>query len=385
MNTPPLFKIFTVFLRLGLTAFGGPAMVPHMRTTAVDKQGWLDDETFRLGMSVAQLIPGATAMQVAAYVGLRARGGLGGLAAYVGFGLPAFVLMLGLSVIYFSASGVSWVAAGFSGLQVVVIALILHAALDFALRYLDTLPSKLLATGAGIWFGLGGNPILALVLCCGLALVLLRGNDLPAPTTAAGPTSSMLSGVLFLIGLVLFLLATSVLSPALGELARLMAKVDCFAFGGGYVSLPIMLHEVVNVHGWLTQPQFMDGIGLGQVTPGPIVMTAAFVGYAVAGFAGATVASIAVFWPSLVFLSLAVPFADRLNRSPLARRLLAGSLICLVGLLAGTGMRFAVGIDWDIPRAVICLGSLAALLARVDVLRVVLAGAAVSVIVLGFL
>ncbi len=129
MEKPSLVRIFAAFLRLGLTAFGGPAMVPYIRALAVDKKGWLGESSFQLGMAVCQLIPGATAMQMAAWVGLRSRGGPGALAAYLGFGLPAFALMAALSLLYFSARDVPMLTAAFSGLQLVVVALILHAAI----------------------------------------------------------------------------------------------------------------------------------------------------------------------------------------------------------------------------------------------------------------
>ncbi|MDD3311676.1 chromate efflux transporter [Pseudodesulfovibrio sp.] len=384
MTRPPLFRIFARFLRLGLTAFGGPAMVPYIRAMAVDREGWLGEDAFRLGMGVCQLIPGATAMQMAAYVGLRARGGPGALAAYLGFGLPAFLLMAGLSEFYFSAHGTPAVAAAFGGLQLVVIALILHAAINFARRYLDTLAAKLLASLAGIWLGLGGDPIPALAAICVLALFVCRDEAGGAAVAEVPPVAGrpLLSALVFLAGLLLFLGLLALASPKLLDLGALMVKIDCFAYGGGYVSVPLMLHEVVEARGWLTGAQFMDGIALGQVTPGPIVMTGAFVGYAVAGLAGAVAATVAVFSPSLIFLCAAAPFADRLIRSPLARRALRGSLVSLVGLMAAVAARFLVSVHWGPAEIAVGLAAFVALRRGVDVLWVILAGAAVSALLL---
>ena len=387
MNKPPLIRIFARFLRLGLTAFGGPAMVPYIRAMAVEREGWLSEASFKLGMGVCQIIPGATAMQVAAYAGLRARGGPGALAAYVGFGLPAFLLMAALSVLYFTARHVPAVTAAFTGLQLVVIALILHAAINFARRYLDTLAARLLACAAGIWLGMGGNPILALVGACIVAVFLFR-NETDVPTPAATqdvpPVTGrpLLSALVFLAGLLGLLGALAALNPTLLDLGLLMVKIDCFAYGGGYVSVPLMLHEVVEVRGWLTSAQFMDGIALGQVTPGPIVMTGAFVGYAIAGLAGAVVATVTVFAPSLILLCAATPFADRLVASPVARRVLRGALVSLVGLMAAVAARFLLDVHWGPAEAALALAAFLALRLGVDVLWVVLAGAGAAALLL---
>lgn len=383
MNTPSLITIFARFLRLGLTAFGGPAMVPYIRTMAVDREGWLTDKTFQLGMAVSQMIPGATAMQMAAYVGLRSRGGPGALAAYLGFGLPAFLLMVALSVIYFTSQGIPAVAAAFSGLQLVVLALVLNAAINFARRYLDSLPTQMLACVAGAWLGLKGNPILAMVVVCALSIFLFK-EEQGAHFEPAGPVTGrpVLSAGVFLIFLAAFLTALAIMAPQLMDLGLLMVKIDCFAFGGGYVSVPLMLHEVVEARGWLSNAQFMDGIALGQVTPGPIVMTGAFVGYAVAGLVGAAVAAVTVFTPSLIFVCAATPFADRIIGSSLARRALKGSLITLVGLMAAVAARFGLAIDWGVVQAAIAMGAFIALRMKVDILWVVLIGALISGFVL---
>lgn len=380
---PSLLLILLRFLKLGMTAFGGPAMIPYIRAMAVDREKWVDEKAFRLGMSMTQMIPGATAMQVAAYVGLRTRGGPGALMAYIGFGLPAFLLMLGLSALYFSAQELPAVMAAFKGLQLIIVALIFHASINFAKRYLDSLSAQLLACGAGIWVGLKGNPILALAAVCILALFVFKDEAGGGPSES-GPVNygPIRFAVLLLGALAVFTGVLYVLDPDLFRLCLLMIKIDCFAFGGGYVSVPLMLHEVVEVRGWLTGSQFMDGIALGQVTPGPIVMTGAFVGYAIAGVIGATVATIAVFSPSLIFLCMATPFADRLINSPLVRRALKGSLVSLVGLMAAVAIRFALSVEWGIAEAIIAIAAFLALRMKVDILWVVLAGAAISAVIL---
>ena len=383
MQRPSLLDIFLAFLRVGATAFGGPAMIPYIRTMAVDRKAWIAESDFRLGMAVAQLIPGATAMQTAAYVGLRSRGGLGGLVAYLGFGLPPFLLILGLSALYFATRDVPVAAAAFSGLQLIVTALVLNAAVNFARRYLDSLVAKLLACSVGVWLGLGGNPILALVIVCALAVVLFRDEAAPPPQDhAAAPKSSYAAPLAFVGFLALLMAALHLFAPHLVDLALLMVKIDLFAFGGGYVSVPIMLHEVVEVRGWLTQAQFMDGIALGQVTPGPMVMTGVFVGYAVHGLPGATLAAVCVYVPSLIMLSGAAPVAKSLAASPIAQRVLKGSLVSLVGLIAAVAARFLLAIPPNPAEIAVALAAFLAFRLGCDPLRVIVVGAGLSMVVL---
>lgn len=384
MNAPSLIQIFTHFLRLGLTAFGGPAMVPYIRAMAVDREKWVSDQSFNLGMAMTQLIPGATAMQIAAYVGLRSRGGPGALTAYVAFGLPAFALMVGLASVYTATRDVPMMVAAFGGLKLVVVAMVLNAAVNFARRYLDTMASKLLACGTGIWLGLKGNPILALVAACVVAMFLFKEEqggglqgDMEKPVG-----NPVLSAGVFTAAFAVFLGVLFVVSPHLFELGFIMAKIDCFAFGGGYVSLPIMLHEVVEVRQWLSPGQFMDGLALGQITPGPIVITSTFVGYLLYGLMGAAVATIAVFTPSLIFVCAVTPFADKLAASPLARRALKGSLVTLVGLMAAVAARFGLDVEWGVAEAVIAIGSFLALRMKADILWVVLAGSLSAAVLL---
>lgn len=384
-NRPSLAVLFLTLLRLGCTAFGGPAMIPHIRRLAVEERRWVSEADFRLGMAVCQLLPGATAMQAAAYVGLRTRGGLGALAAYLGFGLPAFLLMLGLSALYFHSRDLGFVQSVFAGLKIVVAALVLDAAWNFSERYLERGAHLLLALGAGLWLGLGGNPVWALVVCCLLALPLFREETgsasgfegLVAPGCGKQASALRIGWWPALGGSLFLLLGLGVLfaldRPHF-DLAAMMARIDCFAFGGGYVSLPLMLHEVTS-RGIMGERMLMDGIALGQVTPGPIVMTGAFVGYAVAGLVGAVVAAVTVFAPSLIILCAATPFADRVVHSAVARRVLRGSLISLVGLMGAVAVRFGLDIDWSAARAVLALGAFYALNRKVDILWVVLAGA----------
>ncbi|WP_337995932.1 chromate efflux transporter [Oleispirillum naphthae] len=376
--------LFAAFLRLGLTGFGGPAMVSYIREMSVRRRRWISPEAFAQGIPLCQSIPGATAMQVAAYVGLRAGGPWGALAAYVGFGLPAFGLMAALSAAYQAGQSVEWVLAGFRGLQVIVVALVANAALEFGRASIASWRDAALAAGAAGALLLHGNPMAVIAATAALGVVLYRGQALPAAArfATAGDGGRVLR---FAAGtaaaVVLALAALSVLDRRLFDLALLMMRVDVFAFGGGFASVPLMLDEVVNVRHWLDGPTFMDGIALGQVTPGPIVITATFVGYRLAGLTGAVAATIGVFAPSFLMVLLTVPHFDRLQGSAAFRHAVRGVLASFVGLLVFVTLHFGAAVAWSAPAGLIAAAALAALRLKADVLWVVLAGAAVSMAV----
>jgi len=189
--------------------------------------------------------------------------------------------------------------------------------------------------------------------------------------------------------LLLILLVTAIgftafyfLDRRLFDLATLMFKIDLFAFGGGFASVPLMFHEVVEVRRWLDGPTLLNGIALGQVTPGPIVITATFVGYLLKGPLGGLIATICVFLPSFMIVVGIVPYFDRLRSSPYFKKVITGILCSFVGLLLTVTIRFALDIPWDLPRILLSGTAFAALILKVDILWVVLVGTVISLIVL---
>jgi chromate transporter len=381
----PLSSLFLAFLRLGLTAFGGPAMVAYIRDLAVKRKLWLSEEAFADGTALCQSIPGATAMQMTAYVGLRARGAAGALVAFLGFGLPAFVLMVVLSGFYAASRNLQPVASAFRGLHVIVVALMANAALTFGRSSIKGWRDAILAWGAATFIFFRGGPILAIVASAVVGTVLYRGAKLlprPVQTTCHGGRrmgrpiliSILAAGAAFAI---LFLA-----NRPLFDLAALMAKVDVFAFGGGFASVPVMFHQVVDVRNWMDGKTFMDGIALGQVTPGPIVITATFVGYQIGGWLGAIVGTVAIFSPSVLMVLITVSYLDRLQSSWLFRRALRGVLASFVGLLLAVTIQFGMASAWNVREIVLALSAFVALRFKVDVLWIVLAAAGFSILIL---
>jgi len=378
-------QITAAFFRLGLTAFGGPAMVAYIRALAVREKQWLSDASFQRGIALCQTIPGATAMQAAAYAGLRAGGPWGGVAAYVAFGLPAFLLMLALSILYSRGHALPAVISLFAGLQVIVVALVANATINFGRKYLKSGRDMGLALLIALFLGFGGSPIIAIVCAALAALVLYRADGQTQPPQAPPPPLawSRLRPALYLAGACLgALLLLFVLDRTLFVLAVLMMKIDFFAFGGGFASVPLLFHEIVSVHHWMDNKTLMDGIALGQVTPGPIVITATFAGYLLSGLTGAVVGTVFIFTPSLFLLFLVTPLFDRLHHSVPFRRAMRGILVSFVGLLLSVTIHFGLAVHWRPVSILIGAAALAALFRKVNILYVVLAGAAVSIILL---
>jgi chromate transporter len=381
-RVPPT-RLFLSFLRLGITAFGGPAMIAHIRDLSVIRNRWLMDETFKDGVVLCQSMPGATAMQMAAYVGLRAGGLRGAITSFVGFGLPAFILMLVLAACYAGSSELPPVVSLFHGLQVVVVAIVANATFLFG-RDIVKRPGDLFiapVSAALFWFGV--SPFVVIVGAAIAGIVFFKDSALPPSSGQNGDkTGQVPKQIILFIGLVCAGVAGLYFADRkLYHLATVMLRIDLFAFGGGFASLPLMFHEIVNVKGWLDGKTFMDGIALGQITPGPIVITATFVGYLVRGFVGSLVATIAIFTPSFVILVAATPFFDRLKDARYFSGATRGILASFVGLLFYMTIRFAVAVPWEPSKVLFGIAVVIALARKMNILYIVLIGSALSIVI----
>jgi chromate transporter len=376
-------NLFLSFLRLGLTAFGGPAMIAYIKELSMNRNKWIDEETFKDGVSLCQSIPGATAMQMAAYVGLRSNGIVGALLSYAGFGLPAFVLMLMLSVAYVGAHELPFAVSLFKGLQVIVVAIMANATYSFGKGIFKNYREILIALISAALLWLGVSPFIVIIGAALGGTVFFINTGSPVLPTHIGKRNQkefkhvVTLFFIFLTGLAGLYIANT----KLFNLAAIMLKIDLFAFGGGFGSVPLMLHEIVDIRKWVDSKTFMDGIALGQVTPGPIVITATFVGYLMYGFIGAFVATLAVFTPSFLILVGITPFFDRLKTSKHFAGATKGILATFVGLLFYATIKFAFAVPWDAVRGLLALGAFIALIRKIDILYVVLAGAVVSMMI----
>ena len=357
-------------------------MIAYIRRMVVEQKKWIDDGSFKNGIAFCQMIPGATAMQASAYVGLRLRGIPGAAVTFIGFALPAFVLMTVLSALYVQNRELPAVISAFNGLQAIIVSIIANAAIVFGRANIKNWKAAVIATVAAALFGFGVSPFLVILLAAlaGILLYLKQPLLTPAPAAKRIATHRSVLGILGIaaVGYVVLFFV----NRGLFDLAALMFRVDLFAFGGGFASVPLMFHEVVNASSWMDSKTFLDGIALGQVTPGPIVITATFIGYLLFGLLGAGIATVSVFLPSFLIVVGVAPYFDKLRSFPLFNKAIAGVIASFVGLLLSVTVLFALKIPWDLWRTALSVAAFVALLLKVEIYWVVLAGVIISIVLL---
>ena len=392
----PLRELAALFLRLGVTAFGGPAAhIAMMRDEVVDRRRWLSDKEFLDLVAATNLIPGPNSTELAIHLGYR-RGGLAGLAlAGVCFILPAALvvgciawayarygttpqvgwLMYGIGPVVIAIVVQALVKLGQAALSRRVYAPVGAAAVVAALAGVNEL--TVLAAGGAIGLALAVRPsgpgssaaVLAWLIALPAALAhLLRGAA--AAATQAGATAGAAAGGLAA--------ATGAAVPfTLTGLALFFLKVGSVLFGSGYVLLAFLRADLVERWGWLTDQQLIDAITVGQVTPGPVFTTATFIGYLLGGWAGAALATAAIFAPGFFFVAVTQPLIPRLRASRALGGCLDGVVAASLGLMAAVTWQLARAAVVDLPTALIVVAAAAALfLWRPNSTWLILGGAA---------
>ena len=371
-------------LRIGATAYGGPAIMGVMQAELQEKRGWTSKERFLEGLSLVNMLPGATATQLAMFLGYT-RGGLwGGLLAGVCFVLPGFLIMLALSVAY-AALGVSPIVRGaLYGLGPVVLAIFLVAVYRLGRTALGTRSQVVLAVaaaGAALWSPLGIAAIL--LVAGGAGLWLFHSRKVGATTIAvlllALGVLSYVSGALtagMSVGA-----GDGPRAATLGHVGLFLLKVGAFTFGGGLTMIAFIQDQVVNQFHWLTAQEFIDGLTLGQFTPGPVLMVAAYVGYKVSGLTGAAVGAAAAFLPSFVLMLGLLPAFDGVRRQTWMRAAMRGIGPAVIGVLAVSLLRLAPHAMPDAFAVVLFAAAIATLLYwRIGAMKAMLAGALLGVL-----
>lgn len=378
-ENPSYFELFLSFFWIGLTGFGGLAMTAHIRKHIVDTRKWMDGSTFDSGLALCQLIPGAIVMQLSAYIGLKLKGVRGAIVSFVGFGLPAFLIMFILSVLYKQSKNISGVEAVLSGLRVIIVAIVANAAYIFGKRNFKNVNDWIIALIAAGLFLTKLHPVLVLLVASLLGLALTK-KDADSP----GKFSKARTFRFFLILLAIVAVCSTILFFVNKEyftLATMMLRIDLFSFGGGLAAMPMMYHELVELFHWFDEQTFMDGVILGQITPGSIIIAATFFGYMHFGILGSILATICVFTPSFLILMGIIPFFDKLRSYPQFNKVINGILCSFVGLLAVVTYRFTNGIPWNLANIVFTLTAFGLLLRKVDVIWVILGGVIISLII----
>jgi chromate transporter len=352
--TQPLAKVsfsrfVGYFLWLGTVGFGGPiALAGHMQEDLVDERGWISKEDYLEGLALAQLAPGPLAAQLAIYLGYIRAGVPGATAVGVAFVLPSFLMVLALSAAYVRFGGLPWMQGMFYGIGAAVIGIITRSA--FKLTKLTLGKDKLLwviFTILAISTAWTSHEIIWLLLLGGIVSVLVKA--LPIRVRARTTVPFLLTVGAFGI------------NGTLSEIFLYFAKAGMFVFGSGLAVVPFLYGGVVQGHHWLTIHQFVDAVAVAMITPGPVVITVAFIGFIVAGVPGATAAVLGIFLPVYLVVVLLAPSYKHWAKNPQLNAFVRGVTAAATGAIAGAVIVLARRSIYDVPTFAIAIVSLAVL------------------------
>src|SRR5712692_3614252 len=339
-------ELLFYFLRLGTFGFGGPiALAGHMQRDLVEERRWVTRQDYTEGLALSQLSPGPLAAQLAMYLGW-VRAGIGGAAAVAAaFIAPSFVMVLLISWLYLRFGGMPWIQSAFYGVGGAVIAVIARSAYKLGRSTVgrDPLLIALLAI-SGLFTAWTEKEVIWIFLGCGVAALLIKSRR---------PAAAMF---------VPFWLVSGLHGPAIGELWRIawyFTEAGAFVFGSGLAIVPFLHGGVVDQFHWLTERQFLDAVAVAMITPGPVVITVAFIGFLVAGLAGAAISAAGVFLPPFLFVIVLAPHFRRWSRSAHVRAFVAGVTAAAAGAIAGAAYVLGKRAVIDLPTALICLVTLA--------------------------
>jgi chromate transporter len=367
------------FLRLGTVGFGGPvALVGYMHRDLVERQQWVSEADYNEGLALAQLAPGPLAAQLGIYLGYVRYGVPGATAAGIAFVLPSFLMVLALGWAYVSLGGIPWMQAVFYGVGAAVIGIIAMSAQKLTVR---TLKRDYLLWA--IYF----TALAATVITESENVLLFLGAGVLAWLAKAPPRSPTAAPAVFFAGPLPGAVATvselGLNGPLLWQMALFFGKAGAFVFGSGLAIVPFLYAGCVHEMKWLTDRQFLDAVAVAMITPGPVVITTAFIGYLVAGFPGAVVAALATFLPCYLFTILPAPHFKKWGKHPAVLAFVAGVTAAATGAIAGAVIVLARRslVDW--PTVVIAVVTLIVLWKRKNIPEpiVVLVAAAIGLLI----
>ncbi len=329
-----MLEIARYFLRLGALGFGGPiALAAYMQRDLVERRGWYTQDEYLEGLAASQTLPGPLAAQLAMWLGYVRHGVVGAIAAAITFVLPPFLLVCVIAAFYHALEGTSLIQSLFRGVGPAVLALILRSAwklLHVAVR-----------GDRRLWAIFGAVAVVTFAARAEVAVLFLLAGAV---------------GVLLYRRPVL-----AELDPVLLTLLIFFFKAGAFTFGSGLAIVPFLQEGVVREFGWLTPRQFVDAVAVGVMTPGPVVITAVFVGYLVAGPIGAVIAALGVFLPPFLMVVLLAPWIMRHRASPALRGFTKGATAAAAGAIVGAATVIGTQILVDVPAIVIFLAAFAIL------------------------
>jgi chromate transporter len=365
MTPPGLGVIAREWGRIGCLGFGGPpAHIAMLRRLVVDRRAWLDDEEVEHLIATTNLLPGPSSTQLAIFCAWRLRGAAGAIVGGLAFVLPGLVVILALAALFLGAPP-RWIAGAGAGAGAVVAAVAVHAGAGLLppswrrtagarrVRWIAYVVAGLLATAlVGAW--------VVLVLLASGAIELLWTRRPQALAVHAWPA----------------VLAAASATGGVLALCWTALKVGALSYGGGFVIIPLMQADAVDRHGWMTDPEFLNAVALGQVTPGPVVHTVAVVGYAAHGLGGALLATLIAFAPSFLFVLVGGPRLAALRENLHARAFLDGAGPAAIGAILGSAVPLALALTEPWQLAVLGVGAVVLLSGRAGVVATLLAAGA---------
>jgi chromate transporter len=349
-----LWQLALYALKLGSVGFGGPApLVGYMYRDLVERRRWVSETDYREGLTLAQLMPGPLAAQLAMYLGFvhyRVRG-----ASIVGFAfvLPSFWMVVALGWLYIRYGGLAWMQAVFYGVGAAVIGIIAISAYKLTRKNLgrDRLLWGIYVISAAIT-ALTASEIVWVVVLAGVLVWLHRA---PPKWLNPGGTASFFAAIA--------LPAAHWDWPLLGQILGFFAKAGAFVFGSGLAIVPFLYGGVVTEHHWLNERQFVDAVAVAMITPGPVVITVGFIGYLIAGLPGSIAAAAGTFLPCYLLTIIPAPYFKKHGKRPAVVAFVDGATAAAVGAIAGAAVVLARRSVADLPTLLIALASVVALTA----------------------
>lgn len=368
----PLRTIGLHWTRIGVTGFGGPPThIALLRRLVVDQRHWIDQREFEDALAACNLLPGPASTQLAIFLGRRIAGPRGAVVGGLGFIVPAVVMIIALSAVFFGETPPTWVRGAGAGAGAAVAAVAVRAGLDLARPSLDRTPSRgrwlAYAVLGAVAAALIGRYLVLVLLACGLVELAFGSGTLDrarlhswlpiaAPAVVAG-------------------------AGGLGAVAWVALKVGALSYGGGFVIIPLMQGDAVHTYHWMTSARFLDAVALGQVTPGPVIATVAAVGYAAHRVEGAVVAATVAFAPSFAFVLLGGGQFERIRTSARARTFLAGAGPAAIGAILGAAIPLAAALRETWQFGVLAAAAIALVIARRSIVVTLLGAGLVGAVI----
>ena len=373
-----LYELLAYFVRLGTVGFGGPiALAGYMQRDLVERRKWISKQDYVEGLALAQLAPGPLAAQLAIYLGWIRAGTLGATLVSAGFVLPSFLMVLALSAFYVRFGGLPWMQGVFYGIGAAVIAIIARSAYKLVRMTLakDRLLWGLFVVSAVVT-GWTESEVVWLFLLSGVAALVVKTR----PRVSARASAIAIAPTWLIAGL-----AGPASISTLWKIALYFAEAGAFVFGSGLAIVPFLYGGVVGQFHWLTERQFLDAVAVAMITPGPVVITVAFIGYLVGGPVGATLAAIGVFLPCYLFVIVPAQYFRRSAQNPKVKAFVDGVTAAATGAIAGAAFILGRRAIVDVPTVLIGAVTLLALVyaRKIPEPVVILAAGVVGVLIKG--